>query len=68
MECVVQLQQSGGINILTENVPLKLTLCYEDKSIVANQSFLSISQDIEKFQIKNGTFSVKIFIPPLCWS
>eukprot|EP00943_MAST-04B_sp_MAST-4B-sp1_P000743 g743.t1 len=59
MNCVIQLQQRDGGMCLHEAIPLKLMLCYEDKSIVANQSFLSISQDIEKLQIENGFFHLK---------
>lgn len=59
MNCVIQLQQRDGGMCLHEKIPLKLTLCYEDKNAVANQSFLSISQDIEILQIENGFFHLK---------
>lgn len=62
MDCTIRLQRRDGETVSHETFPLKLLLCYEDKNVVANQSFLSIPQDIVKLQIENGYFHLKFRI------
>ena len=63
MECTLQLQKLGNVNVLSEKIALKLTLYYEDKTEVSNQEILQIPIMVqEQCFIENGTFQLKFRI------
>ncbi len=63
MECTVQLRcREENVQCFDMSMPLKLTLCYENKEVVPEQEYLSISQEVRSMKIHKGVFHLKFRI------